>query len=173
MVNRVETPLQLHSLSLQEAYQSFGGDCQSQIPWIVRCFENPASPFALSGNITLHDHDCLHILLNRGKTIQDEAFVVGFTMGNASQTTWLDVLIFKVVSRFLYPASYRFDRACLKVFDIGFWYGRRSKVKNLNQLDFTVYYSTSVDDFRRSLGITPQELRDIETNQIIAMSKRL
>lgn len=49
--------------------------------WMV---ENPESPFALAGAIDLYDHDCVHCVLDRGLLLPDEAFVIGYTMGNDS-----------------------------------------------------------------------------------------
>lgn len=47
--------------------------------WLL---ENPDSPLPFAGKIDLYRHDCLHLLLERGLSVEDEAFVVGFTMGN-------------------------------------------------------------------------------------------
>lgn len=163
MVNYIRsTPQQTDSLSLLEAYQGFKISHQEEIPWIVKFFENPASPFALPGRIYLHDHDCLHILLNRGTHNRDEAFVIGFTMGNDMQIKPFHVQIFKFVSRFLYPPIYRFNRKDLKIFDLGFMYGKRLKVKNLNQLDFSIYYSMTIQELRQSLDISVDELASLE-----------
>ena len=69
-------------LTLKDSLQSFKGDEQSDIPFIVRLLENPESIVPLPGQINLYNHDCLHILLDRGISLLDEAFVVGFTMGS-------------------------------------------------------------------------------------------
>jgi hypothetical protein len=162
MVNCINIAVQCSQtapLKLKEAYQSFGGDQPQEIPWMVRLFENSASFIALPGKINLHNHDCLHILLDRGFDNRDEAFVVGFTMGNDSQTNGLHVQLYKFVSRFLYPPIYRFDEEYLRIFDLGFLYGKRLKVKNLNQLDFSSYYATTVHDLRQLLGIEVDELK--------------
>ena len=71
---------------LREALQSMGGDPPSSIPFLLWLLENPDSPIALPGKIDLYRHDCLHLLLDRGFSLYDEAFVVGFTMGNDVQT---------------------------------------------------------------------------------------
>lgn len=106
------------------------------IPWLVWLLENPQSRVALPGKITLYNHDCLHILLDRGFTLADEAFVVGFAMGNDSETKWYHVLIFKLFSAYLYPIDYRFNRNHFIVFQQGFDYGRKVKVKDINKIDF-------------------------------------
>lgn len=51
--------------TLKKALLEFCLNTKEEIPWIVRLLENPQSPLALSGKISLFDHDCLHILLNR------------------------------------------------------------------------------------------------------------
>ena len=61
---------------------SNGLDEESKLPLSLWLFEDPDSPVALPGAACLDLHDCLHILLNRGYSTADEAFVVGFSMGN-------------------------------------------------------------------------------------------
>ena len=61
------------------------------VPEIIRKYENPESPDALPGAIHLNRHDCIHVLLGRGLHVQDEAFIIGVTMGAASDLTDADV----------------------------------------------------------------------------------
>lgn len=61
-------------ITLGSVYQQINLDGQSDIPLIIRLLENPASPIALPGKITLHNHDCLHIILGVGVSSTDEAF---------------------------------------------------------------------------------------------------
>lgn len=145
--------------TLQTAYAQLEGDQQSEIPFLVRFLENPASPFALPGKISLYHHDCIHILLGRGQSSQDEAFVVGFTMGNVPTTKRLHISIFKLFSRFFYPKIYRFTVLDLKAFDLGFDYGRRLKVKCLNEFNFADHQYTSIALLRQQLGIDPKDLQ--------------
>jgi hypothetical protein len=67
MVNRSELSyvFQANSLTLRDAVASLGGYCQADVPWQIWLFENPDSPIALPGAITLFNQDCLHILLDR------------------------------------------------------------------------------------------------------------
>lgn len=139
--------------TLREAIEIMGGDPPSAIPFLVRLLENPASPIALPGNIDLYGHDCLHLLLNRGWSLYDEAFVVGFTMGNDTRTTWFHLAILKFFASHFYPPKYRFDREHLKVFDVGVAYGRAIKVKNLNTIDFRKYETLPIQLIRHRLGI--------------------
>lgn len=139
--------------TLQEAIAVRGGDPPLAIPFLVRLLENPASPIALPGKINLYGHDCLHILLDRGTSLYDEAFVVGFTMGNDEQTNWIHLTILKFFSSRFYPPKYRFNREHLKVFDLGVAYGRVVKVRNLNQLNFSHYDTQPLEVVRHQLGI--------------------
>ncbi|MEO1404387.1 MAG: hypothetical protein AAFV72_24485 [Cyanobacteria bacterium J06635_1] len=78
-------------LTLQEANERLNLNEPGEIPLIIRLFENPESPIALPGNISLYGHDCLYILFNRGISLADEAFIIGFTMGNDTKTRQLHV----------------------------------------------------------------------------------
>ena len=100
---------------LGEAYQAIQRD--SQVPFRVWLLENPQSFMALPGNISLPNHDCLHLLLNRGFSPEDEAFILGFTMGNDPDTSWWHIGLFKLASRFFYPQKFQFNREHLKQFD--------------------------------------------------------
>jgi hypothetical protein len=145
--------------TLKEVYTQLEGDPQGAIPFLVRLLENPASPVALPGKIDLRNHDYLHILLNRGQSAQDEAFVVGFTMGNDPQANGFHVGLFKFFARFLYPKLYRLSLEHLKSFDLGFRYGRRLKTKQLNVFDFESCQHKTVAALRQQLGICDQEMQ--------------
>ncbi len=126
---------------LQEAIAVRGGDPPSGIPFLVRLLENPASPIALPGKINFYGHDCLHILLYKGMSLYDEAFLVGFTMRNDEKTNWIHLAILKFFSSRFYPPKYRFNRGHLKVFDLDVTYSRVVKVRNLNRLNFSRYHT--------------------------------
>ena len=72
----------------------------------------------------------------RAEELEGEAFVIGFCMGNDIMTNWIHVVIFKFFSCCIYPQKYRFDEECLIDFDLGFDYGRKLKVKNINKNKF-------------------------------------
>ena len=55
---------------------------QGDIPFIIWLFENPKSWFHLNGACDLKKHDMIHVLLECDQSNADEAFVIGFTMGN-------------------------------------------------------------------------------------------
>lgn len=143
--------------TLGSAYQQINLDGQSDIPLIIKLLENPASPIALPGKISLHNHDCLHIILGIGVSPPDEAFIIGFTMGNDDQTKSWHIQLFKLFSRFIYPLKYRFTLQELEIFDLGFEYGKSHKYRNLNQIKFECFYGTEIKKIRKILGIDKQD----------------
>lgn len=142
--------------TLGDALQTIGGDAPSDIPLVVRLLENPASPIALPGKIDLYRHDCLHLLLNRGFSLEDEAFVVGFTMGNDKQTRPLHLIVFKLCSWLLYPKPYRFHWTHFKTFDRGVACGRSVKTRNLNTFDFKAQGHKTIAALRHQLDLDGQ-----------------
>ncbi len=143
--------------TLGSAYQKINLDNQSDIPLIIRLLENPASPIALPGKISLHNHDYLHIIFGIGVSPADEAFIIGFTMGNDDQTKSRHVRLYKFFSRFVYPLKYRFTLQELGIFDLGFEYGKRHKYRNLNGIKFDCFYSTEIEEIRKILNIDRQD----------------
>ena len=129
---------------------------QKDISWLVWLIENPKSPFHLHGASTLHDHDHIHVLLRRGQTNDDEAFVIGFTMGNDDRTKSWESKLFKFISRWLYSKSERFTKKQLKIFDSGLKYGQ-SKLnlyKRIGEFDWDkIDKNTPLDKVRKSFGI--------------------
>ena len=94
------------------------------IHWLIWLLENPKSLVHLHGACKLKDHDYIHIILDRGQTIEDEAFVIGFTMGNDDRTQIWEKRLFKFISHWLYPKNDRFTKDHLEIYDQGFAYGR-------------------------------------------------
>jgi hypothetical protein len=150
------------SFSLNQALAAFGGDQPGQIPWLVRLFENPASPLPFPAKIDLYAHDCLHVLFSRGMSLEDEAFVVGFTLGNDDRTQSWHVALFKFVSSHLYPAPYRFRKEDWPAFDWGVRCGRAAPIRNMNRLNFQYYQGQPVSLLRRWFGL--DQLLDGEGN---------
>jgi len=129
---------------------------QKNISWLVWLIENPKSSFHLHGASTLHDHDHIHVLLRRGQANDDEAFVIGFTMGNDDRTKLWEAKLFKFISRWFYPKSERFTKKQLKIFNSGFKYGR-SKLnlyQRIGEIDWSKKdKNTSLNEFRKSFGV--------------------
>src|SRR6056297_825277 len=76
--------LDTDDMTLRAVLDTLPAAAAEDVPEIIRKYENPESPDALPGAIALARHDCIHVLLGRGLHVQDEAFVIGATMGAAS-----------------------------------------------------------------------------------------
>jgi hypothetical protein len=154
MVNSIiDVSSQSDLITLREAVEALGGFCQSDVPWQIWLMENPDSPIGLPGKISLYNHDCLHVLLGRGLSNDDEAFVIGFTIGNDQETRWHHVTIFKLISLYFYPIKYRFSWEQMKLFDLGYKLGEMCPLKNLNSINFHLYANKSVSEIRKLLLI--------------------
>ena len=151
-------PENLDSFPLQKAYESLEGDPPSKIPFIIWLLENPDSPVALPGCINLYGHDCIHLLLRQGFTSKNEAYVVGFTMGNDVRTNQFHLMIFKFVARALYPEKYRIDASEIEYFERGFELGRKIHVKNLNRFPFSQWQAKTLQDIRIEIGLDTNEI---------------
>lgn len=139
--------------TLRDALAAMQGDASDSIPFLVRLLENPASPMALPGMIDLYRHDCLHLLLGRGFSLHDEAFVVGFTMGNDLRTQPIHLAIFKLCSLLFYPRPYRFARCHFSSFEAGLGLGKTARLRNINQLDFRALEHQPIQALREWIGI--------------------
>lgn len=131
------------------------------IPWVVRLFENPEGWLRLHGAIDLAHHDMIHVLLGRGLLGQDEAFVIGFTMGATKAVSWLEQAWFKFVVAWLYPVPYRIPRRILAAYDLGLEAGRRMGVRNLHLALREDLLDRPLGETRRLLGIDPARLREV------------
>jgi hypothetical protein len=154
--------INLECMSLKTALQIFqeGGDEQADIPRIVRLLENSASPIALPGKIDLFNHDCLHILFERGISSCDEAFILGVTFGSHPGFNYFHQAIFDYFSRFLYPHPYRFTLEHLKMLKLAFSYARKRKFPNFSQIDFRAidFQESTIANLRIGLGIQQNDL---------------
>lgn len=151
--------------TLQTIISSLDGSNQEEIPKIVRLIENPKSPIALHGAIDLFGHDCLHVLLGRGLSIKDEAFVVGFTMGSSRKIKPFEVRLFKLISRFLYPKIYRFTNQDLKVYDLGFDAARQMNCFDVFFVDFRKLLQKQIGSIRSDLNIDTNILKQYYTTE--------
>ena len=143
-----------YSECLRDQVMAFSVDPAASIPWIVRLLENSQSPFALPGDISLFNHDCLHILLGRDRAPESEAYVIGFTMGNDAKCKRIHLWIFKIFALLFYPQKYRLRWSDLKEFDRGVTDGRQVEVKNLNQIDFSYLQDYSVKELRAQFHLS-------------------
>ena len=130
---------------------SEGYKVQSDIHWFVWLLENPSSPVSLTGAIDLENHDLIHILLDRGMDIMDEAMVIGFTMGNSTGTSSLVKWLFEFCARYIYPDGYRFNDADIVEFNRGYAYGYTRPRRNIHLEQFDV--TQNISDIREKWGI--------------------
>ncbi|MEH1822246.1 MAG: hypothetical protein V7L31_24755 [Nostoc sp.] len=132
---------------------------KQKIPFVIWLLENPNSLLALPGKINLRHHDYIHILLGRGISPQDEAFVIGFTMGNDLKTNQLHLFIYKLFAKFIYPDPYKFSKLDFMNFNLGFIYGRKIKTKQINEIDFKIYQNENIGFLRDLFGINTDEIK--------------
>lgn len=130
------------------------------IPWIVRAFENPRGWLHLHGAVDLHGHDMIHALLGRGLLGQDEAFVIGFTMGATKAVSRVEAGIFKMIASRVYPPPYRMPWRTLAAYDLGLEAGRELAAPNLHRRLRDDMLDRPLGETRRMLGIDTWRLRD-------------
>lgn len=154
--------LDTDEMTIAEVLASMPAADADDVPEIIKKYENPDSPDALPGAITLARHDCIHVLLGRGLHVQDEAFVIGATMGAASDITGEIVDFFIKVSTTEYPEHWRFEEEHIPSFRLGVGFSMDNLPgKNLHLIPFEEepWQSKSVREARRDLGIVKEELR--------------
>ena len=143
------------------------------IPWIVRLFENPAGWLRLHGAIRLEDHDMVHVLLGRGLLDQDEAFVIGFTMGSTKAVSWAERRWFRFVVSHLYPEPYRISRRMLAAYDLGLEAGSDLGVRDLHRVRCDDMLDRPLGAARRELGIDMRRLREFYARERAALPDTL
>lgn len=147
-------------LTLGEVVESLPGNNPDEISAAVKLFENPESPIAFKGAINLPRHDCVHIVLGRGLLPQDEAFVIGFTMGTSKSISVLESWLFSLVTRYIYPHPYKFEEAHSKVLKMAIEAGKLSKVQKIYEFPFENCMDVKLKDLRKIIGVSVDELRD-------------
>lgn len=143
----------LDDCTLCIAYQDLPGDPPQDIPFLVWLLENPDSPCSLPGNISLKNHDRLHCILNQGFSSENEAYVVGFSMGNDVRANWIHLITIKIAAFLFYPKKYRFKYVDMKAFDRGVQLGRSTEIKNLNQGIPPEWECKTLREIRRDLNL--------------------
>ena len=152
--------LSIADRKLCDCIASLPGASDVDIPEVVRRLENPVSPLALPGAVTLRRHDVLHILLGRGLLDQDEAFVVGFTMGNATRYRDADGALMREALEHWYPEPFRIFGTKLRVFDLGVQAGKCMGIPDIAQIPVENLGSFTVGHARQELKISEEKLRE-------------
>jgi hypothetical protein len=147
-------------LTLRAVFDTLPGAGPDEIDQMVRLLENPASPYALPGAVRLRHHDCIHILLGRGLLNQDEAFVIGYTMGTAKEhINEEQVQLFRLAAKLLYKPPYRMTDNDLIAFDLAFALGNKSSHRHIYKFDFDRAMELDIGDVRRELDIDVKALK--------------
>lgn len=146
---------------LADVYRSMPRNPATDVPFVVRLLENPKSPLALPGAVDLFGHDCIHALLGRGLLPQDEAFVLGFTMGTERTLRPWHVDLFLLCAEQVYRGPYRFTQLDAEVFAFAVSAGKASGAAPLAQVDFRSHFHRDVGSLRREVGIDPAMLRGL------------
>lgn len=148
-------------MTLAEVRATLPGNKANDIDLMVKLIENPRSPYAITGAISLPNHDCVHILLGRGLLSQDEAFVIGYTMGTAGpRIAPEEVKLFKLLSSHLYPDIYRFSGRDLIAYDLGFALGQKAP-RPVYEFDFMRNTQRTMGELRALFSLDVAELRRI------------
>ena len=147
-------------MTLSEVMATLPGDDPEAIPEIIRKYENPASPDALPGAVALERHDCIHAMLGRGLRLQDEAFVIGFTMGAASDINEMHLATFEYVSVHDYPEPFNFKPDHLLAFRLGVGAAfDMSPNTDIHLFPMEERMELKLGDLRSRFGIKATELR--------------
>jgi hypothetical protein len=158
--------LKNNHLTLATVLNSMPKASAADIPDEVKELENPFSPNAKPGAVTLKRHDPIHALLGRGLLDQDEAFVIGFTMGNASKYKNEDGDTIKVAFADTYPEPYRIYGEKLNAFDLGVSVGKKNRVRDIADIPIEDMSELTLGELRERLGIS------IPTLQIVYQEER-
>ncbi|MEH2433304.1 MAG: hypothetical protein V7K25_03465 [Nostoc sp.] len=154
--------LDIAQMNLKKVHTVIFSLHKPKIPFVISLLENPNSPLALPGKISLRHHDYIHILLGRGISPQDEDFVIGFTMGNDLKSNQLHLFIYKLFAKFIYLYSDKFSSLDLITFNFGFIYGRNIKFKQLNEINFEIYQDEPIGNLKNIFGINHKNIKLIE-----------
>lgn len=130
-------------------------------PAEISDLENPSSPRALPGAVTLARHDVIHALVGRALMDQDEAFVIGFTMGNATEYRDKDGETIKAAFSDRYPEPFRISGEKLLAFDLGVAAGRAVPVKDIAELSIETMTDKTLGELRHLLGISTDKLKAV------------
>ncbi len=156
-------------LTLREVLATLPAAPPQAIPWIVRLFENPHGWLRLHGAVDLAHHDRIHVLLGRGLLNQDEAFVIGFTMGATKAVSRLERCFFRYVVSHVYPSPYRIPLPILAAYDLGLEAGREMPALDVHLAVTDRMLDRPLGEVRRALGIDSRRLRDFYARERAAL----
>ena len=130
------------------------------VPFVIKLVENPKYDIGLfAGNVSLFNHDCIHVLLGRGLRVKDEAFVIGYTMGSTKKMRRWRRNLYIFCAKYLFPEGYRFNEEERFVFNLGVMAGSRCRV-DLSIVNFENYLKKSLLEIRGEFDIQRDVLVD-------------
>jgi len=139
-----------------------------ETPPIIYKYENPKSPDKLPGAVEIDTHDSIHTLLGRGALQADEAFVIGFTMGGASnELTDEQADFFADLMVHHYPPPYNVPADKIIAYHEGVKAGRKYFAEtgiDLSKFDFEPYRDEPISNLRAALGLDVTALESIYAN---------
>ena len=147
--------------TLQEGLESMNAFKlgESEVPLIIRLVENPKYDVGLfAGNVSLFNHDSIHLLLGRGLEVKDEAFVIGFTMGSTKKMRRWRRNLYMFCAKYLFPEGYKFKEEERFIFNLGVKAGSACTV-DLSEVNFNKYPKDTLTDVRDKLHLNVPLLR--------------
>jgi hypothetical protein len=144
-------------MTLGDVLATLPGVSEKDLPEVLYKYEDPNSPQAFVGAVQLAHHDVIHILLGRGLLDQDEAFVLGFTMGTCKEgapRNQVSEMIEVLTSQ--YPEPYRIPNQKSLAFELGVTCAESmSGCKNIFDvaLESEEFKKMSLGELRQLLGI--------------------
>ena len=160
-INEWHIPLSTTGLTLKDGLDSMGGFKleAEDVPLIIKLVENPKYDIGLfAGNVSLYNHDCIHLLLGRGLRVKDEAFVIGFTMGSTKKMWRWRRNLYMFCAKYLFPKGYKFGEEERFVFNMGVMAGSQCSA-DLSKADCFKLKNFKIDYVRKLLNIDKKLLK--------------
>ena len=163
LIDEWHVPLYTSQTTIDEGLRSMDSfKLQAEdVPFIIKLVENPKYDIGLfAGNVSLYNHDCIHLLLGRGLRVKDEAFVIGYTMGSTKKMRRWRRNLYMFFAKYLFPKGYKFGEEERFVFNMGVKAGSLCSA-DLSQVDFKKLKNKKLKTVRQILGIEKEFIRDI------------
>ena len=160
-INDWHIPLSTTGLTMEDGLDSMGGFKleAEDVPFIIKLVENPKYDVGLfAGNVSLYNHDCIHLLLGRGLRVKDEAFVIGFTMGSTKKMWRWRRNLYMFCAKYLFPEGYSFGEEERFVFNMGVMAGSQCSA-DLSKADCFKLKNFKIDYVRKLLNIDKKLLK--------------
>ena len=160
-INDWHIPLNKNGVTLKEGLDSMGGFKleAGEVPLVIKLVENPKYDIGLfAGNVSLYNHDSIHLLLGRGLRVKDEAFVIGFTMGTTKKMWRWRRNLYMFCAKYLFPEGYSFGEEERFIFNMGVMAGSQCSA-DLSKADCSKLKNFKIDHVRKLLDIDKKFLK--------------